>query len=91
MVLFHSPLVGVQSWGTLPDALRCGGMDTVAVAVDTDDQPPFAERYVRGAVAGVLGASALTGPLVLVGHSGAGPLLGAVGNALRAAGPPAGG
>ena len=91
MVLLHSPLVGVQSWGTLPDALRRGGMDTVAVAVDTDDQPPFAERYVRGAVAGVLGASALTGPLVLVGHSGAGPLLGAVGNALRAAGPPAGG
>jgi hypothetical protein len=91
MVLLHSPLVGVQSWGTLPDALRHGGMDTVAVAVDTDDQPPFAERYLRGAVAGVLGASALTGPLVLVGHSGAGPLLGAVGNGLRASGRAAGG
>jgi len=36
MVLLHSPLVGVQSWGTLPDALRRGGMATVAVAVDTD-------------------------------------------------------
>jgi alpha/beta hydrolase family protein len=61
------------------------------VAVDTDDQPQFAERYVRGAVAGVLGASALTGPLVLVGHSGAGPLLGAVGEGLRGPGRAVGG
>ena len=91
MVLLHSPLVGVQSWGTLPEALRRGGMDAVAVAVDGDDRAPFAERYVGGAVAGVVGAGGLIEPLVLVGHSGAGPLLGAVGNGLRAAGRPAGG
>jgi hypothetical protein len=91
MVLLHSPLVGVQSWGTLPEALRRGGMDAVAVAVDGDDRAPFAERYVGGAVAGVLGAGGLAEPLVLVGHSGAGPLLGAVGNGLRAVGRPAGG
>lgn len=91
MVLLHSPLVGVQSWGTLPEALRRGGMDAVAVAVDGDDRAPFAERYVGGAVAGVVGAGGLVEPLVLVGHSGAGPLLGAVGNGLRAVGRPAGG
>jgi hypothetical protein len=91
MVLLHSPLVGVESWGTVPEALRRRGMGAVAVAVDTDDRAPFAERYVAGAVAGVLGAASLADPLVLVGHSGAGPLLGAVGTGLRAAGRPAAG
>jgi hypothetical protein len=91
LVLLHSPLVGVESWGSLPDALRRGGMDAVAVPVGGDDRPPFAERYVDGAVAGVLAAPVREGPLVLVGHSGAGPLLGAVGAGLAAAGRPAGG
>jgi hypothetical protein len=91
MVLLHSPLVGVESWGTVPEALRRGGTAAVALAVDGDDRAPFAERYVDGAVAGVLGAGSLADPLVLVGHSGAGPLLGAVGAGLRAAGRPAGG
>src|SRR5215217_1545201 len=91
MVLLHSPLVGVESWGVLPEALRRGGVASVAVAVDTDDRAPFAGRYVDGAVAGVLGAGSLVDPTVLVGHSGAGPLLGAVGAGLRAAGRPAGG
>jgi hypothetical protein len=91
MVLLHSPLVGVASWGTLPEALRRGGVGAVAVPVDSDDRAPYAERYVDGAVAGVLGAASLADPLVLVGHSGAGPLLGAVGTGLRAAGRPVGG
>jgi len=91
LVLLHSPLVGVQSWGALPEALRRGGVGAVAVAVDGDDRAPFAERYVGGAVAGVVGASSSPDPLVLVGHSGAGPLLGAVGSGLRAEGRPVGG
>jgi Alpha/beta hydrolase family len=91
MVLLHSPLVGVASWGTLPEALGRGGVAASAVVVDTDDRAPFAEGYVRGAVAGVLGAVSQADPIVLVGHSGAGPLLGAVGDGLRAAGRPVGG
>jgi hypothetical protein len=91
LVLLHSPLVGVESWGRLPEALGRGGVEAVVVAVDGDDRPPFAERYVRAAVEGVLAGPARTGPLVLVGHSGAGPLLGAVGAGLRAAGRPCGG
>jgi hypothetical protein len=91
MVLLHSPLVGVESWGTLPGVLRRGGVGAVAVGVETDDRAPFAERYVGGAVAGVLGTASLADPVVLVGHSGAGPLLGAVGIGLRAAGRPVGG
>ena len=91
LVLLPSPLVGVESWGRLPEALGRGGVGAVAVAVDGDDRPPFAERYVRGAVEGVLAEPARPAPLVLVGHSGAGPLLGAVGVGLRAAGRPCAG
>jgi thioesterase domain-containing protein len=90
LVLLHSPLVGVASWGTLPEALGRAGAGAVAVAVGGDDRPPFARRYVDEAVAGTLTADP-PGPLVLVGHSGAGPLLGAVGAGLAAAGRPAGG
>jgi hypothetical protein len=90
-VLLHSPLVGVQSWGGLPGTLRRRGVGALAVGVDGDDRAPFAGRYVREAVAGVLGGVALAEPLVLVGHSGAGPLLGAVGSGLRAEGRPVGG
>jgi hypothetical protein len=91
MMLLPSPLVGVESWGRLPEALGRGGVAAVAVAVDGDDRPPFAERYVRGAVEGVLAAPAQPGPPVLIGHSGAGPLLAAVGAGLRAAGRPCAG
>jgi len=90
LVLLHSPLVGVASWGTLPEALGRAGPGAVAVAVGGDDRPPFARRYVDEAVAGTLAADP-PGPLALVGHSGAGPLLGAVGAGLAAAGRPAGG
>jgi hypothetical protein len=86
LVLLHSPLVGVESWGVLPAALGRAGVAAVAVPVGGDEQAPFAERYVRGAVAGVVEAVPGGRAVVLVGHSGAGPLLGAVGGGLRAAG-----
>jgi hypothetical protein len=92
LVLLHSPLVGVESWGTLPAALRRGGVAALAARVDGDARPPYAGRYVAAAGARVLAAaSEPAGPLVLAGHSGAGPLLPAVGAALRAGGRPAGG
>jgi hypothetical protein len=91
LVLLHSPLVGVESWGALPAALRRGGVAVLAARVDGDDRPPYAGRYVARAAARVLAAARGPAPLVLAGHSGAGPLLPAVGAALRAAGRPAGG
>jgi hypothetical protein len=91
LALLHSPLVGVESWGRLPETLGRGGVAAVAVAVEGDDRPPFAERYVGGAVEAVLAGLDGPGPPVLVGHSGAGPLLAAVGARLRAAGLPCGG
>jgi hypothetical protein len=92
VVLLHSPLVGVESWGALPEALRRGGVAALVVPVDGDDRPPYAGRYVAQAAARVLAVvPEPASPLVLAGHSGAGPLLAAVGAALRAGGRPAGG
>jgi hypothetical protein len=92
LVLLHSPLVGVESWGALPAALRRGGAAVLAERVDGDDRPPYARRYVARAADGVLQAiPGPAAPLVLAAHSGAGPLLPAVGAALRAGGRPAGG
>jgi hypothetical protein len=92
VVLLHSPLVGVASWGALPPALRRGGAAVLVAAVDGDDRAPYAGRYVAEAAARVLAADpGPAAPLVLAGHSGAGPLLPAVGAALRAGGRPAGG
>ncbi|HEV2893240.1 MAG TPA: hypothetical protein VG411_05785, partial [Actinomycetota bacterium] len=68
LVLLHSPLVGVASWGALPEALGRAGTGAVAVPVGGDDRPPFGRRYVDEAVAGIL-VAAPPGPLVLVGHS----------------------
>jgi hypothetical protein len=91
-VLLHSPLVGVESWGTLPDALRRGGVPALAVRIERDDRPPYARRYAEQAAAAVLAAvPEPVRPPVLAGHSGAGPLLPAVAAALRARGRPAGG
>src|SRR6266508_4608305 len=85
VVLLHSPLVGVESWGAVPEALRRGGAAVLAAPVDDDDRPPYAGRYVAQAAARVLEAApAPASPLVLAGHSGAGPLLPAVGAALPA-------
>jgi hypothetical protein len=92
VVLLHSPLVGVESWGTLPDALRRGGAAALAVRVDRDGRPPYARRYAEQAAAAVLAAEPEpVRPPVLAGHSGAGPLLPAVAAALRARGVAAGG
>jgi hypothetical protein len=92
VVLLHSPLVGVESWGTLPDALWRGGMAALAVRVDRDHRPPYARRYAEQAADAVLAAAPEpVRPPVLAGHSGAGPLLPAVAAALRARGLAAGG
>jgi hypothetical protein len=92
LVLLHSPLVGVESWGAVPEALRRGGAAVLAVRVDGDDEAPYARRYIEQAAARVLETVPEPAPpLVLVGHSGAGPLLPAVGASLRAGGRPAGG
>lgn len=86
LVLLHSPLTGPQAWGRLPDALAREGHAPLVVDVRDDDRAPFAGRYVaRVALQVESGLSWAHQPVVLVAHSGAGPLLPAVGFAQAAA------
>jgi surfactin synthase thioesterase subunit len=76
IVLIHSPLVGPITWSLVADALRRRGLEVaVPTLVDADEgEAPFWEQHAA-AVARDVGAIAAGAPLVLVGHSGAGPLL----------------
>lgn len=84
VVLAHSPLTGPAAWGRLPEVLRDRGHELVVVEVTDDDAPPYAGRYVARAALQVA-AGVPSGPVVLVGHSGAGYLLPQIGAARRAA------
>lgn len=90
LVLLHSPLTGAAVWGRLPERLADVGLRVVVPEITTDEAPPFAARYVAEAARQV-GASTAEEPVVLVGHSGAGPLLPQVGFARRAVHRPAAG
>lgn len=85
IVLLHSPLVGPQSWGDLPRVLDASVATTIVADVGDDESPPYAARYIARAALQVRN-DAPDGPLALVGHSGAGPLLPQVGAALSAQG-----
>jgi hypothetical protein len=87
LILLGSPLLAPGSWAELPDALEGGepALDVLDVSVLDDGTPPFGQRYLTSVVL-ALGVARPVGPLVLVAHSGAGPLLPGVGRAVRAAG-----
>lgn len=78
-LLVHSPLLGPRSWA--PVAVELTALGDVAKVPDLRPAlgtgPPFAAEQARLAA-----AAAAPGPLVLVAHSGAGPLLPAVAAAL---------
>lgn len=81
VALIHSPLVGPSTWRGVAADLAAAGMP---VAVP-DLRPAFAagapfHAHLVDAVAGQL--SPTDGPIVLIGHSGAGPLLPALAQAL---------
>lgn len=86
-VLVHSPLVGPVTWEPAAAALRSRGHRAVVPSLlDTlRSGPPYVGPQVDAVVAAVRAAA--TGSTdegyVVVGHSGAGPLLPAVGAALR--------
>jgi hypothetical protein len=86
--LIHSPLTGPTAWQPVADYLWAWGHRVIAP--DLSDTPGTAEPYwsqhVAAAVSAISRATAQgTYSVVLVAHSGAGPLLGAMGAALNVA------
>jgi len=68
--LLHSPFLTAASWGELPAAFLRRGHEVVTVSVTGDEAPGAVSAYAHAAAAQLVGP-----PVVLVAHSGAGPLL----------------
>lgn len=84
MVLVHSPLVGPITWTPVAQELSRMGVEVLVPSL-TDregDERPYWRQHAE-AVAQALGPVPERRPLVLVGHSGAGPLLPAIAHAAR--------
>ncbi|SDC66411.1 hypothetical protein [Actinokineospora iranica] len=74
-VLVHSPFLGPASLRPLADELAALGHPTLVLdLLPSVVTPPVHQRLI-GAFADAMSDTAVTGPLMLVGHSGAGPLL----------------
>ena len=78
-VLVHSPLVGPVTWSTVAEELRRRYHSALVPALDSAGSPgvPYWRQHA-GLVVRSLEALNEQAPIVLVGHSGAGPLLPAV-------------
>lgn len=75
-VLVHSPLVGPATWQPTSDELHTRGYHVVVPPLTGVENagPPYYEKLATRVVEAVQGLS-LVGPIVVVGHSGAGALL----------------
>jgi hypothetical protein len=75
-VLIHSPLVGSLTWTLVADQLRQRGWKGIVPAlVDVPhSEEPYWKQQAKS-VSQALGELPRTAPLILVAHSGAGPLL----------------
>ncbi len=74
-VLVHGPFLGPASLRPLADALAALGHPSVVLDLLPSVVTPPVHQRLLGAFADAMSDAALTGPLMLVGHSGAGPLL----------------
>lgn len=81
-VLVHSPFLGPASLRPLADALAGYGHPAVLLDLRPSVVAPPVHQVLVGAFADAIGDASLSGPVVLVGHSGAGPLLPAFADAL---------
>jgi len=80
-VLVHSPLVGRFTWKLVANELRARGLPVVVPSLAGERAgEPYWRQHVEAVAEQVADA---TPPLVLVGHSGACPLLPAIGAAAR--------
>jgi len=84
VVLVHSPLVGPSTWFSVADQLGEQGIESLVPALrDRGSTPPIYRRQLAASFQEALAAAPVTRPLVLVGHSGAGPLLPTLADAIR--------
>lgn len=82
-VLVHSPFLGPASLRPLADALGAHGHPTVLLDLRPSVVAPPVHQILVGVFADVLDDASVSGPIVLAGHSGAGPLLPAFADALE--------
>ncbi|MDQ3529753.1 MAG: alpha/beta hydrolase, partial [Actinomycetota bacterium] len=71
-VLVHSPLTGPDTWELVAGVLRERGCRVVVPDLRDDGRTPWSPQHAASVAAA---AANLDGPVVLAGHSGAGPLL----------------
>ena len=82
-VLIHSPLCGPLTWQPVAEELRHQGLEVVLLALRDDSAvtAPYWKQHAAAVVRALEGVPT-DRPLILVAHSGAGPLLPAIGAAL---------
>jgi len=73
-VLVHSPLVGPLTWTLVADDLGRRGNSVLTPELANPTSAPFWSRHADSVARGLAGLPNVE-PVVLVGHSGAGPLL----------------
>lgn len=78
-VLIHSPLVGGLTWALVADQMRQKGLGVVVpLLLDSPDAPePFWKQHAKS-VSQALAHISKDAAVILVAHSGAGPLLPAI-------------
>jgi pimeloyl-ACP methyl ester carboxylesterase len=82
-VLVHSPFLGPASLRPLADALASLGHPAVLLDLRPSVVAPPVHQVLLGAFADAMSEELLDGPVVLIGHSGAGPLLPGFADALE--------
>ena len=82
VILVHSPFLGPTSLRPLAEAIAAGGWPTMLPDLRVTVAAPPVHARMIGGFADAVGDAGLAGPAVLVGHSGAGPLLPAFADAL---------
>lgn len=76
IVLAHSPLVGPLTWSLVAQHLQALGFDVlVPTLIDSRETPPPYWQQHAASFQSALASISQERPLVLIGHSGTGPLL----------------